>query len=678
MAHETKAISSLPAEGIIDPHLAYEEVTGRILRPALRSGFHPLWLIGFALSGTLVAGGAVSVIWLLWRGVGVWGVNIPIGWGFAIINFVWWIGIGHAGTLISAILLLLRQTWRTSINRFAEAMTLFAVSCAGLFPLLHLGRLLRFYYLLPYPSTLGVWPQWRSPLVWDVFAVMTYFTVSFIFWYVGLLPDLASMRDRATRGWVRILSGVFALGWRGSARHWHRFQTAYLLLAGLATPLVVSVHSIVSLDFATATLPGWHSTVFPPYFVAGAVYAGFAMVILLAVPLRAAFGFHDLITNKHFDLMGKVMLTSGLVVAYGYLMETFTAWYSGDVYERFSVANRALGPYGPAYWLTLFCNVVVAQALWFRFVRQSPAALMAVSVAISIGMWFERFVIVVVSLHRDYMPSSWGMYWPTIWDITLFVGTLGLFFALLLLFVRWLPSISAFEVRELLHHVRHGAPQAAVPAEEADPLPEWIDQDGRALGADEPDAACYGTMGEFVESTELLRAAREARGAGYQRMDAYTPFPVEGLSEALGQRGTRLPAVALIGAALGGGGAYLFQWYTAVHHYPLDIGGRPLHSWPSFIPLTFELAVLGAALSMVGAMLLRNGFPQPYHPVFDAAGFVRASTDRFFLCVECRDPRYDGDAVAKLLEECGAVRVSDVPLRTLQKEANRDLAAATA
>jgi molybdopterin-containing oxidoreductase family membrane subunit len=392
----------------------------------------------------------VAVTWLFANGVGVWGVNIPVAWGFAIVNFVWWIGIGHAGTLISAILLLFRQEWRTSINRFAEAMTLFAVACAGMFPLLHLGRPWFVQFILPYPDTLGLWPQWRSALVWDVFAVSTYATVSLLFWYIGLIPDLATMRDRARNRWIQYIYGFFAMGWRGSARHWKRYQMAYLLLAGLATPLVISVHSVVSFDFAIAQVPGWHSTIFPPYFVAGAIFAGFAMVLILAIPLRKYYHLEDFITMKHFNAMALLLLATGMIVSYGYLMETFMAWYSGNVFEWGVAKNRMLGPYAPVFWLTIFCNTVVIQALWSQRVRTSLTALFVISLFVSVGMWTERFMIIVISLHRDFLPANWAMYYPTRWDWATYVGTIGLFFALFFVFIRVLPMISIFEMRELV------------------------------------------------------------------------------------------------------------------------------------------------------------------------------------------------------------------------------------
>jgi Ni/Fe-hydrogenase subunit HybB-like protein len=438
---------------ILGPGHTYDSVTAKISNVT----FMP-WkktpremLIFLAISFVLLNVLMAAITWLFVRGVGVWGINIPIGWGFAIVNFVWWIGIGHAGTLISAILLLLKQDWRTSINRYSEAMTLFAVAQAGMFPILHLGRPWLAYWLLPYPSSMWVWPQPRSPLIWDVFAVSTYATVSFLFWFTGLIPDFATMRDRALHPWAQKLFAGLAMGWRGSARHWQRYQMAYLLLAGLATPLVVSVHTVVSFDFAISILPGWHTTIFPPYFVAGAIYSGFAMVLSLIIPFRAWFKLQDLITMRHIEACAKLMLGTGLIVAYGYAMEAFMAWYSGDIYERFMYWNRVTGPYGPTYWALILCNILTPQLLWSRKVRLNIPLVFILSLVVNTGMWLERFVIVITSLHRDWVPSSWRMYYPTMWDIATYFGTIGFFLLLMLLFVRGLPTIAMFEMREVVH-----------------------------------------------------------------------------------------------------------------------------------------------------------------------------------------------------------------------------------
>jgi Ni/Fe-hydrogenase subunit HybB-like protein len=391
-----------------------------------------------------------ALAYLFYLGVGVWGLNVPVAWGFAIVNFVWWIGIGHAGTLISAILLLLHQKWRTSINRFAETMTLFAVMCAGMFPLIHMGRPWFFYWLLPFPNVMGVWPQFRSPLVWDVFAVTTYFTVSLVFWYVGLIPDLASLRDRAHTRLQRILYGIFAMGWRGSAIHWRRYEKVYLILAGISTPLVLSVHTVVSFDFAVAIVPLWHATIFPPFFVAGAIFSGFAMVIVIAIPMRKYYPEIALyVTKKHVDYSAQVMFATGMVVCFGYACEAWMAWYGHSLYEKQTSYQRMFGPYGWSYWALITCNFVIPQLLWSRRIRHNDLALMLISIMVLIGMWFERYVI-VITLSREYMPSMWGRYAPTIWDWATMIGSLGLFLTLFMLFLRFLPMISITEMKELL------------------------------------------------------------------------------------------------------------------------------------------------------------------------------------------------------------------------------------
>jgi molybdopterin-containing oxidoreductase family membrane subunit len=408
---------------------------------------------GFMLLQVLM----LAITMLLLKGIGIWGNNQPTGWGFDIINFVWWIGIGHAGTLISAVLLLMKQKWRNSINRFAEAMTIFAVMCAGLYPLLHTGRPWVAYWLFPYPNILGLWPQFRSPLIWDVFAVSTYMTVSIVFWIVGMIPDFATLRDRAQTKFARLAFGMASLGWRGSARHWARYEHATMILAGLSTPLVLSVHSIVSFDFAMGIVPGWNVTIFPPYFVAGAVFAGFAMVLALGIPIRKWYKLESFITMKHLDWMAKIMLATGLIVVYGYAMEVFYAYYSGSPYEGSLLWNRMNGPYAWAFWSLIICNALAPQVLWSPKMRQNTTVLFVVSMFVSVGMWFERFVIIPMSLTRDYLPGAYGYYTPTIWDFAMFFGSIGLFIFLMFLFVRFLPVINIFEMKELLHQKEHEA-----------------------------------------------------------------------------------------------------------------------------------------------------------------------------------------------------------------------------
>jgi Ni/Fe-hydrogenase subunit HybB-like protein len=435
---------------VIEPGHTFATVTDKISAIVLTRPTSMGWVVGFGAGFMMTMMLLFALGYLFLRGTGIWGINIPIGWGFAIVNFVWWIGIGHAGTLISAILLLLRQSWRNSINRFAEAMTLFAVASAGIFPLAHTGRPWLAYWMFPYPNTMNYWPQFRSPLIWDVFAVSTYFTVSLLFWFIGLIPDLATLRDRAENKYAQMIYGLLAMGWRGSARHWARYESAYLLLAGLATPLVLSVHTVVSFDFAVGIVPGWHTTIFPPYFVAGAIYSGFAMVLMLAIPIRKIYSLEDFITDRHLQNSAKVMLATGWIVAYGYAVEAFMGWYGGNRYDQTLLWNRLHGPYAFWYYMLLLCNLFIPQVLWIRKMRTSPVWLFLISLVILVGMWLERFVIVVLSLTRDFLPSSWGMYYPTRWDWMTYFGTIGMFLTAMFLFVRILPMISIFEMRTLL------------------------------------------------------------------------------------------------------------------------------------------------------------------------------------------------------------------------------------
>ncbi len=449
VAAEAEQVDLLEGSPVLVGRPSDRQLTEDIFRPVwgeMRRGWLAMVGICTGLTGILFS----AIGYTFYKGIGAWGNNIPVGWAYDIINFVWWIGIGHAGTLISAILLLFQQKWRTSINRAAEAMTLFAVMQALIFPVIHLGRPQFAWWLFPYPSTLGLWPNFKSPLLWDVFAVSTYFTVSFLFWFVGLLPDLAALRDASKSKTARIVYGIFSLGWRGSARAWRHYRIAYLLLAGLATPLVLSVHTIVSFDFAVSQLPGWHTTIFPPYFVAGAIFSGFAMVVTLMVICRRAFGLQHIVTVRHLENMNKVILATGTMVGYAYGIEFFMAWYSGNAYERFAFINRAFGPYAWAYWTMVSCNVITPQLFWWKRVRTSIPAMFVMSLVVNVGMWFERFVIIVTSLHRDFLPSSWGYFKPSLVDVTTFAGTFGLFFTLFLLFVRFLPMVAMSEVKGIL------------------------------------------------------------------------------------------------------------------------------------------------------------------------------------------------------------------------------------
>jgi Ni/Fe-hydrogenase subunit HybB-like protein len=430
-----------------DAH-SYASITETISDITLRRRFGRGWWIGLVVAAVLTLLLTFGIGWLWVRGVGIWGLNIPVAWSFAIADYVWWIAIGMGGTFISAALYLMRQEWRSALSRYAETMTVFAVSVSGLFPILHLGRPWFFYWLFPYPDVMNVWPQWRSSLEWDFFAILAYLIVSILYWYVGMIPDLASLRDRAPSRRAARFYGFLALGWRGEARHWRRFEQLSLILAGLAVPLVFSVHSMVALDFSQGLVPGWHSTIFPPFFVAGAVFSGFAMVLALGIPMRRYLQLETFITLEHLENLAKIMLAIGLVVDYSYISEVFTTFYSMDRYELAMTLNRLGGAYAWVFWSTILCNAVQIQLLWFARIRRSPVALFLIGVAVLVGMWLERFMLIVTSLYRDYVPSSWGMFYPTFWDIAFLLGSLGLFFVLYLTFVRVAPVVSMFELRK--------------------------------------------------------------------------------------------------------------------------------------------------------------------------------------------------------------------------------------
>jgi Ni/Fe-hydrogenase subunit HybB-like protein len=601
------------------------------------------WYVAISITGSFVLVLGAMLGYLFFTGIGVWGNNSPVGWAWDITNFVFWIGIGHAGTLISAILFLLRQRWRTSINRFAEAMTLFAVACAGIYPLVHVGRPWRAYWLFPAPNpALDLWQNFRSPLLWDVFAVSTYGTVSLLFWYVGMIPDLATLRDRAASRARRIVFGLLSLGWRGSARHWKHYEMAYLILAGLSTPLVISVHTIVSFDFAVSVIPGWHTTIFPPYFVAGAVFSGFAMVVTLIVVARKVFGLEHLVTIGHLDNMCKVMLATGSIVGYAYAVEFFTAFFSGNPYERFVFLNRATGPYAWAVWTMFTCNVFAPQLFWFKRFRRSIPVMFALSIVINVGMWFERFVIIVTSLHRDFLPSSWGYFRPTFVDILTFAGSFGLFLTLFLLFVRFLPMIAMSEVKSQLVGQASGlstGPQASPSA--GDPS--------------------HGVIGEFETPAALLDAVRAARAKGFAKLDALTPFPIHGIDQAMGASRSRLGFFAAAMGFIGCAAALLLQWWTGVKSYPLVIGGKPLFAFEFSIPITFELTVLAASFGAVFGMLALNGLPRLYHPVFNYRRIHAASDDRFLLVIENSGASFRAGEAGELLVSMGAANVEMVP-----------------
>jgi molybdopterin-containing oxidoreductase family membrane subunit len=636
---------------LIEGHHDFGTLTNLVC--GLVEGPTPLWWwLAMAVCFPLFVLGGLMTVYVISTGIGIWGMNQTIGWAFDITNFVFWVGIGHAGTLISAILFLFRQKWRSSLNRFAEAMTLFAVACAGLFVTIHLGRVWVFWYLVPAPSANAIYPNFRSPLSWDFAAVATYATVSTLFWYYGLIPDFATLRDRATGWWRQRIYGLFALGWRGSGRHWVNYETAYLMLAGLATPLVVSVHTIVSFDFATSVIPGWHTTIFPPYFVTGAIFSGLAMVITLIVPIRTLCGLKDLVTTRHLENMCKLILATSLLLGYGYLVELGNAWYSGNLYEQYVFLNRAAGPYAWCYWTMITCNVLLPQLFWFRWFRRTPSAMLLIAVCVNVGMWFERFVIVVTSLHRDYLPSSWMMFYPTWVDVLQLVGGFGLFTVPFLLFIRFVPMVAISEVKACLpaanpHHGEdsHGHPQAETTPDEfgtvEGDLDEWT----------------YGAQASFAGPAELLAAAQKLYERGYRRFDAHSPFPVHGMEGAMGLRRSKVPFFTLAGGLFGFAFAQSLQWYQSAVAYPLITGGKPLNSTEAFLPITFETTILYAAFGAVAGMLITNGLPRLYHPAFRGRSFSKATGDGFILTVEADDPRFDFHETPALLAAAGGTSI---------------------
>ena len=623
-------------------------VCGLVERPTPR-----WWWIAMAVCFPLCILGGVMTVYVISTGIGIWGMTQSIGWAFDITNFVFWVGIGHAGTLISAILFLFRQKWRSSLNRFAEAMTLFAVMCAGLFVTIHLGRVWVFWYLVPAPNANAIYPNFRSPLSWDFAAVATYATVSTLFWYYGLIPDLATLRDRATGWFRRRIYGLLALGWRGSGRHWHNYETGYMMLAALATPLVVSVHTIVSFDFATSVIPGWHTTIFPPYFVTGAIFSGLAMVITLIVPLRVLCGLKDVVTIRHLENMCKLILATGMLMGYGYAIEAASAWYSGNGFEEYVVRNRATGPYAWCYWTMIACNVLTPQLLWFRWFRTTPWAMFFIAILVNVGMWFERFVIVVTSLHRDYLPSSWQMFYPTWVDLLQLIGGFGLFATPFLLFIRFVPMVALSEVKACLPAAD---PHAAPP-----PRPEREADRGQAesLAAIQGDdeAPVYGLLASFGGPGELVAGAERLRAAGYRRFDTFSPFPVHGMDEAMGLRRSKVTLFTLAGGLFGLAFAQSLQWYQSAVAYPLITGGKPLNSAEAFVPITFETMILYAAFGAIAGMLVLNGLPRLYHPLFRGRTFARATDDGFFLAVQADDPSFDRQQTPALLEAAGAASI---------------------
>jgi molybdopterin-containing oxidoreductase family membrane subunit len=608
------------------------QVTADVCGPLDRHAGVWWWLAFLPSLGMLVLGVA-AVVYLVTIGVGTWGLNRTVGWAFDITNFVFWIGIGHAGTLISAILFLFRQKWRTSVNRSAEAMTIFAVICAGIFPVIHMGRPWLFYWIAPYPNERGpLWVNFRSPLLWDFFAIGTYFLISLTFWYVGLMPDLATLRDRGRKTWYARLMGFFSLGWDGRSRSWQRYEVVYLLLAGLATPLVVSVHSVVSTDFAVAQMPGWHSTIFPPYFVTGAIFSGLAMVLTLMLLVRKAMHLENYITPRHVDAMTRLVLATSCLVGLAYAIEFFTALYSGQSYESFAFLNRAMGPLWWGFAIMVACNVVIPQLLWFARVRTSFLAVFAISILVNVGMWFERFIIIVTSLERDFVPATWSDYAPTLVEIATLLGSFGLFFTCFLLFCRLLPVIAMSEVKGVL---TAGGRESA---------------SGRTL-PEKAYTAPGALMAAFASERDLLDAVIAVRKQDWPIAEVYTPFAVHGLDRALGLPKCRLSLACFLGGLFGLALALGFQFWSSAWSWPLNVGGQPWNSLPAFVPVTFEAMVLCGGLGMVLVFLIRSGFYPGKAPRLPQRG----ETDNRFILVFGPRLRAGAEEVAHLLRHHGAV-----------------------
>ena len=603
---------------------SYHTISEDIARPIEGRASRAWWIaFGITLLATLWG---VWAIWVTLRdGIGAWGLNKSVGWAWDITNFVWWIGIGHAGTLISAVLLLFRQQWRVAINRSAEAMTIFAVLQASIFPILHLGRPWLLHFNLPIPNQYGsLWDNFNSPLLWDVFAIATYFSVSLVFWWVGLLPDFAMLRDRTLKPFQKKIYSLLSFGWSGRAKDWQRMEETMLLLAGIATPLVISVHTIVSFDFATSVVSGWHTTIFPPYFVAGAIFSGFAMVSLLLIILRKVCKLETYITLKHIELMNTVMLVAGSIVAVAYLTEFFMAMRSHSEFEKYIFLNRATGDYAWAFWTMIICNIVLPQLLWFKKLRRSIAFSVCVALVVCVGMWFERFVIIVTSLHRGYLPSSWTMFSPTWVDIGIFVGTLGFFFLLFLLYARSFPMIAQAEVKGGRSQVSGLRYQVSGDRCQETGVSEQESLNSYLLTLNSPE--------------ELLDKIKELKSEGKEIQEVYTPFYVHGLAEALGLKHTRLGKATFLYGLIGLFFGCWLTYFTMIKDWPMDIGGKPNATFwqnlPAFVPVIFELVLYFAAHLLVISFFIRSRL----YPFKKAENPIKKSSDDKFV-IQVRDKK---------------------------------------
>ncbi len=638
-----------------------ESVSAIVERPTSRS-----WLLTFGLVLGLAFILLGSLIHLVGRGIGVWGNNQNVAWAWDIAGFVFWIGIGHAGTLISAVLFLFRQKWRTSVSRAAEAITLFAVVTAAIYPLFHMGRVWLAYWLLPLPTQMQVWPNFKSPLVWDVFAVTSYLIVSILFWYLGLVPDLATLRDRATSGFRRRVLELLALGWSGSQRHYVHYEKAYLLLAGLATPLVISVHTVVSFDFAVSIVPGWHSTLFPPYFVAGAVFSGSAMVVTLMIFVRSALGLHEFITLRHLEAMNKVVLATGCMLAYSYAVEFFLAAQASDVYEKATIIGRLTGPYAWPCWIMLGCNAVLPQLYWSRRIRTNIVAMLVISLCINVGMWLERFVIIVTSQHHSFLPATWSDFHPTFFDASTFLGTFGLFLTLFVLFVRCVPVLSMSEVKGLAAQPCHEtAPTDSAEGASAAPdhrtsVLHFKGKPGLASQASPQPGAANSVivMSQYLDADSMTTACDRLSKVQNIAVDAYAPYPVHSAKSALRAGASPLPYFALISGLLGGTLAFLGQWWAEAISYPVIIGGKPPGTWQAYVPVTFEVTILSAAFGCFFGLWYLCGLPASRKGVRNLPRLSSATDNGFCVVVEAHERQKR--AVADVLRASGSKHVVEV------------------
>ena len=639
-AFDNAALRAEPAGSL---HAISEQVSRITERQGSRS-----WLLSLGLVLALFLLLVGSLARLVSTGIGVWGNNQSVAWAWDIAGFVFWIGIGHAGTLISAVLYLFRQRWRTVVSRAAEAVTLFAVITAAIYPVFHMGRVWLAYWLFPIPNQMQVWPNFKSPLLWDVFAISSYFLVSAMFWFLGLVPDLATLRDRAPHSRRRRVLEWLSLGWRGSQRQYAHYEKAYLILAGLATPLVISVHTVVSFDFAVSNVPGWHSTLFPPYFVAGAIFSGSAMVVTLLIFVRRALQLEEFITLKHLETMNKLVLATGCMLAYSYGVEFFLAAQAGDPYEATAILGRMTGPYAWACWLMLTCNALLPQLYWFKRVRTSIPAMLVISIAINVGMWLERFVIIVTGQHRSFLPATWFDFRPTLVDASTFVGSIGLFLTLFLLFVRFVPIISMNETKELTVKGHERAPTAHVRTSgRRYPRRGWVRRHAASL-----------LLAGFPSSDAAADACRRLTLAGVRKFDAHAPFADHALKSAIPTRPSPLPWITLVCGVLGGLGAFLGQRWVELKGYPMQIGGKPGGSWQAFIPVTFEVTILCAALGCFFGLWVLCALPNREHVALGCEQFGSASDDKFFVSVETDDPKFS--LAPGLLHDAGARELIEV------------------